>query len=169
MVGTNSKSPRPFFTSASAFLRDRGFSLVEILILVVIIGLLANLAIPSLNEVREAAQNGRLINDWRTFSGAFHEFALENGAFPDEVNRGTIPAGMEEYLSETQFTDTTFVGGNWDWDMANFGVSAGLSIVDTNLDNPQFEKIDARIDDGDLSTGLFRRVGSTRYMYVLEL
>ena len=84
-------------------------------------------------------------------------------------NRGTIPAGMGDYLSDTQFTETTFVGGKWDWDKANFGVSAGLSIVDTNLDNLQFEKIDARIDDGDLSTGLFRRVGPSRYMYVMEL
>jgi hypothetical protein len=44
---------------------------------------------------------------------------------------------------------------------------AGISVTGVTVPDRQMERIDARIDDGDLTTGLFRKVGS-RFIYILQ-
>ena len=149
--------------------RTRAFTLVEIMILVIIIGTLATMAIPYLSKTRESAQNARLVNDWRVFMSAFENYATETGQFPEEGSSGQIPVGMEGHLGETAWTEATAVGGNWDWDFEQFGFSAGISLVDSNLVAGQMRILDEQFDDGDLANGLFRQTGATRFTYILEL
>ncbi|HKJ91358.1 MAG TPA: hypothetical protein VJ960_09525, partial [Oceanipulchritudo sp.] len=77
---------------------------------------------------------------------------------------GIIPAGMEGELPK--FTEATAVGGNYDWEYQVMSVTAGISIVGSNLDTRLAEKIDEILDDGDLSSGQFISNGA-RYTYVL--
>jgi type IV pilus assembly protein PilA len=57
---------------------NKGFTLVEIMIVVVIIGLLAAMAIPAFKKVRENSVNGALRNDARQISSAAQQYMLEN-------------------------------------------------------------------------------------------
>src|SRR3954465_15238981 len=70
---------------------SRGFTLVEIMIVVVIIGLLAALAIPAFQRVQRASQNARVINDFRVFSQAFEVYNSVNGVWPNNVGAGQVP------------------------------------------------------------------------------
>ena len=57
--------------------RKAGFTLVEIMIVVAIIGLLAAIAIPNFVKARETAQLNSIVNNLRIIEGAKDQWALE--------------------------------------------------------------------------------------------
>ena len=59
--------------------KNRGFTLVEIMIVVVIIGLLASMAIPAFQKVRTNSQDKAVLNNARQLSAASDQYYLENG------------------------------------------------------------------------------------------
>src|SRR3954470_15493018 len=75
--------------------RNAGFTLVEIMIVVAIIGLLATIAIPNFVRARLKAQQSACINNLRQIDGAKQTWALENKA-----GQSTIPvlANIQPYL-----------------------------------------------------------------------
>ena len=60
--------------------QNQGFTLVEIMIVVAIIGLLAAIAIPNFVRARETAQTNACINNLRQMDGAIQQWALETRA-----------------------------------------------------------------------------------------
>jgi prepilin-type N-terminal cleavage/methylation domain-containing protein len=58
--------------------RKAGFTLVEIMIVVAIIGLLAAIAIPNFVKARTTSQQNACINNLRQYDGAVQQWALEN-------------------------------------------------------------------------------------------
>jgi len=66
-------------------LRKSGFTLVEIMIVVAIIGLLAAIAIPNFIHARNTSQQNACINNLRQIDGAKQEWALETKKQPTAV------------------------------------------------------------------------------------
>ena len=59
-------------------MKKSGFTLVEIMIVVAIIGLLAAIAIPSFVRARTTSQTNACINNLRQMDGAKDQWAIEN-------------------------------------------------------------------------------------------
>jgi prepilin-type N-terminal cleavage/methylation domain-containing protein len=136
----------------------RAFTLVEIMIVVVLIGLLAALGIPSLQRVQESSHASRLANDFRQFEAAFQRYALEDGQWPPPDNPGVIPAGMTGYLPDS-FTYTSPLGGNYQWS----GPSHMILLRNSQATDALMTRVDAILDDGDLSTGEFTKTAGLGY------
>ena len=67
-----------------------GFTLVEIMIVVAIIGLLAAIAVPNFAQARTNARRGSCINNLRLIDAAKEQYALENNK-----DTATTPAGAD--------------------------------------------------------------------------
>jgi prepilin-type N-terminal cleavage/methylation domain-containing protein len=61
----------------SKTLRNRGFTLVEIMIVVAIIALLAAIAVPGFLRARKRAQGTKILNDLRLIDSAVDQYAIE--------------------------------------------------------------------------------------------
>ena len=61
-------------------MRRKGFTLVEIMIVVAIIGLLAAIAIPNFVKARDTAQKNACIANLKQIQGAIQVWAIDNNA-----------------------------------------------------------------------------------------
>lgn len=84
----------------------RGFTLVEIMIVVAIIALLASIAVPGFLRARKRSQASRILNDLRLIDSAVDQYAIENNkASGATVNTadwtGYLKKGSNLYMTGT--------------------------------------------------------------------
>ncbi len=82
-------------------MKSKGFTLVEIMIVVAIIALLAAIAIPNLLRARMAANESAAQATLKTLSTACETFAVQNnGAYPANLLALTAPAAGPPFLND---------------------------------------------------------------------
>lgn len=145
-----------------------GFTLIEIMIVLLIIGVLTSIALPGFTKVRRAANTRAFANDMKALMYAAECYELETGYYLPETTPGVFPAELEGYYSDVVFESETAIGGNWSIVFAGEEIWSGIGVVNPNMGIDHLELIDQTIDDGNLNTGVFREISEGNYFYVLE-
>ena len=156
--------------------RTRAFTLVEIMVVVVIIGLLAAMSMPTYRRITLRSKTTAVVNDLRTFSTALITYNLQNGRWPADTGPQVSPPEMTGALP-VAFTLKTPIGGVYEWDYdvsANgFYTKAAITIVGVSA-NPMtedvdlLEMIDKEMDDGNLATGNVRLGSANTLVSIIE-
>ena len=137
-----------------------GFTLVELMVVVLIISVLASIAVPSFIRVQRRAKTTTIVNDFRTFAAAFDTYAQENGTWPAESAAGVTPTGMSTLLNSTAWERKTAMGGQYNWEnnQMHFGTKyqASIAISATAssplpLDVNQLTDLETVIDKGSFN------------------
>ena len=122
--------------------RRIGFTMLELLLTLIIVGLLSTIAIPKFREVRRRATATQIVGDFGVLRHAAMSFYVDSGYFPKEAGSAVVPKGLKKYLPNKY----TFKKKQWTMDYENWtgktskaytssGITIGISftVPDTNL------------------------------------
>ncbi len=154
---------------------NRGFTLIELMIVVLIISTLTMLGWTAVQRINLRSRTSAYQNDCRVFATAFTQYAQEAGIFPADGGPHFVPPVMAPYLSKTRWMRVTPFGGYYDWnnidswDAYPARLRASIAVAGSTMTLSQLQQVDRWIDDGNIATGNFRvmAAGAT-VLYVIE-
>ena len=92
--------------------RRRGFSLIELLTVMAVIGLLAALGIPRYRDMKRRAYSANVMSDFNTVRVASYNYFADNSTYPPDGSMGSPPAALVPYLPK----NFAFSGDNYTLD-----------------------------------------------------
>jgi hypothetical protein len=116
-----------------------------------------SVVIPAITKYSEDAKASAFAANLRHFGRKFQLHEQQSGLYPDDEVPGVLPLEMDGEVDAAEWAAQTPVGGNWDWDYDQHGVTAGLSVYMPDSTDAQMAVVDGIVDDGDLNTGSFRK------------
>jgi prepilin-type N-terminal cleavage/methylation domain-containing protein len=148
-----------------------GFTLVELLIVVVILAILAAVVIPTFKDASKESKRNRFVDNLRTFITAAQYATEKNGDVIEDASSGNLPAELAGLVPASSWENGTPMDGVWDSEKASFGFASSIGVHYSSGTNPgdaEWTQVDALVDDGDLTTGAFRKLASDRYYFILK-
>lgn len=138
-----------------------GFSILELVIVVVIAGLLAALALPRLGAFSAHGKYHATHQGFRQITSALDMYHAEERAYPPNAALATLPPEMVGYLDEATFTTPPPIGRAWDWNGEGSGImSHGVNLSIHTTPRADHDEMEQRFDDDNPESGLYRRQGS---------
>ena len=146
--------------------RRRAFTLVEVMVVVVLVGILAALAVPLYQRIGDRAKETHFVNELRVATQSIERYAMDKGEWPPDGSGGW-PSEMREFLPPPdRWNLPTPIGGQWRWSRAD-QFEASLRVIGARQSLWHASEVDRLLDDGDLTRGVFRGDDS-QMVYVLQ-
>lgn len=108
--------------NASRMSRRGGFTMVELLVVVSIVGILAGLAIPNMRTVLLRARATEVAADFDVVRVAALQYNAQTQLWPSETSLGVVPGELEDYLPD----GFTFQGNGYELDYERWDMPGGL-------------------------------------------
>jgi prepilin-type N-terminal cleavage/methylation domain-containing protein len=109
-----------YYMNTSTAKSHKGFTLVEIMIVVAIIALLAAIAVPGFLRARKRSQASRILNDLRMIDSAVDQYAIETGRKTGD------PVAVSDWTNYVKKNSLLYNNGN-----SVLGSSYGPQTVDS--------------------------------------
>ena len=91
----------------------RGFTLIELVIVIAVLGILGGLAIPRFLDAQASAKGAKIVTDLRTIDSASTLYSTQHGQYPDTIssaNPSTSDGFITNFLADWPKPDTgTFI------------------------------------------------------------
>ncbi|MEM6757298.1 MAG: type II secretion system protein [Planctomycetota bacterium] len=148
--------------------RAAGFTLIEILIVVVILGILAAIVVPQFSNATTPALYSAFANDLTSMGRSLQVYMIETGNPVPDGSSGSLHSDLESYIRVGAFERGSPLGGVYDTEQAggDAGPIGGVGVHFNNGDYPGDDvllEIDELIDNGDLTTGMCQKFGADRF------
>lgn len=91
--------------------KQTGFTIVELLIVIVVIGILAAITIVSFNGIRNRGENVKTVSAVRSYATAIMNYQVINGFYPKETGWPCLGAHPTSCGKRTSNTTNTCIGG----------------------------------------------------------
>ncbi len=131
----------------------RGYTIIELLMVMIVIGILAGLAILRYIDLRNHAMVASIVSDLENVRLGAYNYWADKDAFPPDAPAGTMPPGMVPYMS----TGFEFARPQYTLDWENFqgpggaGGGGGMQVgVVVTSDNSHLMALLARRTGGGL-------------------
>ena len=129
---------------------ERGFTLVELAVVVLIIALLAALAQPHYNHMRTRAKAAQAVSELDNLRSAVVRFQGLYHAWPPEALAGIIPTGLEAQLQDGYTFARPGYTLDYDyWGGVPFVVGVTLVTTDTDLGDMILQLVGSMWQSGD--------------------
>lgn len=140
-----------------AYRRAEGFTIIELLVVVVIIGVIAAIAIPTLLNAIDRGKQKRTMVELRSIGSAVEAYCVDFNLFPITTDLGVLAANLErDYITTVMRYDSwgnaiLFEGSGLRYTVGSTGKNGGgsLTLLGTGGETGDFD------DDIIYSNGLF--------------
>ncbi len=129
---------------------QKGFTIVELMVVVTTIGILALLGMPGIKLAKERTEATAAANDLRVFTEAIEFYSSSEGGYPDTMTYTTMPQEISTYLP------AIWKNGDYSWFYVKSDYFTYVYVYNLGFNAEQGVRLDNIIDDGNIATGTVR-------------
>lgn len=123
--------------------RSRGFTIVELLIVIIVIAILAALVIVAYSGIQQRANNTQTVESVAAYARVLHSYAIQNGTYPINTGYPCLgPSGTT--CANVSSSATTCYGAGGAGYVASF--DSAVHTMASSLPGPSTQRINCGVD-----------------------